>query len=132
MSPKNPWEMPPEDNDPWKRADSSFSFDLNKIKKQFRWGSGGGNSGGRDGFSLGYLYAMAGIFTLFYLSSGFYQVQHDERGVVLRFGRWVRTVGPGLQYILPYPFERVLLQRVTTVNQIDIGSFSKNNQQDEK
>ena len=132
MSSKNPWEMPPEDNDPWKKADSFFSFDLNNIKKQFRRGGSAGNSGGRDGFSLGYLYAMAGIFSLFYLSSGFYQVQHDERGVVLRFGRWVRTVGPGLQYILPYPFERVLLQRVTTVNQIDIGSFSKNNQQDEK
>jgi membrane protease subunit HflK len=63
---------------------------------------------------------------LLYLASGFYQVQHDQRGVVLRFGKWVRTVGPGLQYILPYPFENVILQKVTKVNQIDIGSFFKN------
>lgn len=76
--------------------------------------------------------AICCIAAALYFASGFYQVQYDERGVVLRFGKWVRTVGPGLQYILPYPFEEALLQKVTTVKQIDIGAFfQKNNQQAE-
>lgn len=56
-----------------------------------------------------------------FLLTGLFQVEHDQKGVVLRFGRWVRTVGPGLQYKLPYPFEQAILCRVTTVNQIDLG-----------
>src|SRR3546814_348333 len=31
-------------------------------------------------------------------ASGFYRVQADEQGVVLRFGEWVRTTQPGLNY----------------------------------
>ena len=140
MSPKNPWETGPEDDeDPWGRKQSignDFPFDLiNKIKKQFKndsFNKSSGNSGGGK-FNFSSLYAIVGIVAAIYLCSGFYQVQPDERGVVLRFGKWVRTEGPGLQYILPYPFEEVIIRRVTAINQIDIGSFSKGNQQtDEK
>lgn len=95
--------------------------------------SGGGifSAGGPSvpGFSWK---AACFIAAALYFVSGFYQVQYDERGVVLRFGKWVRTVGPGLQYILPYPFEEAILQKVTTVKQIDIGAFfQKNDQQGE-
>ncbi|MDR2416982.1 MAG: FtsH protease activity modulator HflK [Holosporales bacterium] len=57
-----------------------------------------------------------------WLASGFYQVEPDERGVVLRFGEWVRTTSPGLHYHLPAPIETVLTQRMTTVHRIDIGA----------
>jgi membrane protease subunit HflK len=125
MSSKNPWD---EEN-PWKRKDSQsdiFSDFVKKLKKDLSNFDKGGNSA----FSSGPVCLIAAILCVLYLLSGFYQVQHDQRGVVLRFGKWVRTVGPGLQYILPYPFESVVLQKVTKVNQIDIGSFFKN-QQDE-
>src|SRR3569623_3841214 len=35
--------------------------------------------------------------------SGFCKVEPDELGVVLRFGKEVREVKPGLNYHLPYP-----------------------------
>jgi modulator of FtsH protease HflK len=55
-------------------------------------------------------------------ASGFYKVQPDQAGLVLRFGRWVDTRQPGLNYHLPYPIEFVLLPKVTAINQLKIGN----------
>ena len=53
--------------------------------------------------------------------SGFFRVDPDELGVVLRFGKYVREVQPGLNYHLPYPIETVLTPKALRVNKIDIG-----------
>ena len=63
----------------------------------------------------------AAFFVVAWMLSGIYRVQPDEQGVVLRFGKWVDTVEPGLHYHLPYPFDRVLLPKVTQVNQLQLG-----------
>ena len=52
---------------------------------------------------------------------GFFTVRPDELGVVLRFGKHVRTVQPGLSYHLPYPIETVLLPKALRVNTLSIG-----------
>jgi membrane protease subunit HflK len=75
----------------------------------------GGNLGGR-GLSLFVLVAIA-----IWGFSGFFRVDPDELGVVLRFGKYVRDAKPGLNYHLPYPVESVLTPKVTRVNRIDIG-----------
>jgi hypothetical protein len=74
-----------------------------------------GNLGGK-GLGLIVLAAIA-IWGL----SGFFRVDPDELGVVLRFGKYVRDAKPGLNYHLPYPVESVLTPKVTRVNRIDIG-----------
>ncbi len=56
-----------------------------------------------------------------WLLSGFYRVEPDEQGVVLRFGKFVQLTQPGLNYHLPYPIETVLTPKVTRVNRLDIG-----------
>jgi len=53
--------------------------------------------------------------------SGFYRVQSEELGVVLRFGKYQRDAQPGLNYHLPYPIERVLLPQALRVNTLSIG-----------
>jgi membrane protease subunit HflK len=53
--------------------------------------------------------------------SGFFRVEPDELGVVLRFGQEVREVQPGLNYHLPYPIETALTPKALRVNKIDIG-----------
>ncbi|SPE24216.1 putative transmembrane protein HflK [Burkholderiales bacterium] len=69
---------------------------------------------------------VVGAFVLLaWLLSGIYKVQPDEQGVVLRFGKWVDTVEPGLHYHLPYPFDRVLLPKVTQVNQLQLGGAAE-------
>src|ERR1041385_3440507 len=75
----------------------------------------GGNLGGR-GLAL----IALGVVVLWGFS-GFFRVEPDELGVVLRFGKQVREVQPGLTYHLPYPGETVLTPKALRVNKIDIG-----------
>jgi membrane protease subunit HflK len=76
---------------------------------------GGGANERRIGAAV-----LAGLFAL-WLASGIYRVNPDELGVVLRFGKYERTDGPGLNYHLPYPLETVLIPSVTSVNKVEIG-----------
>lgn len=75
----------------------------------------GGGVGGR-GLALVAL-VLIGVWLL----SGFYRVQTDQQGVVLRFGEWVATTQPGLNWHMPYPIETVMTPSVEQINQIDVG-----------
>jgi membrane protease subunit HflK len=61
------------------------------------------------------------VLLALWAASGFYKVEPDEQGVVLRFGKWVKTTQSGLNYHLPTPIESVLTPKVTRINRIDIG-----------
>ena len=74
-----------------------------------------GNLGGR-GIALIALVAVA-----LWGFSGFFRVEPDELGVVLRFGKFTREVQPGLNYHLPYPIETALTPPALRINKIDIG-----------
>jgi len=56
-----------------------------------------------------------------WFASGFYTVQPEQVGIVLRFGKYVRTAEQGLRYHLPAPIEHVLTPDVTRENRIEIG-----------
>jgi membrane protease subunit HflK len=66
---------------------------------------------------------IAVLVAVGWINAGIYKVQPDEQGIVLRFGQWVESTGPGLHYHLPYPIETVRLPKVTQVNQIRIGEL---------
>ena len=74
-----------------------------------------GNLGGR-GIALIALVAVA-----LWGFSGFFRVEPDELGVVLRFGQFVREVQPGLNYHLPYPIETALTPPALRVIKTDVG-----------
>ena len=66
--------------------------------------------------------ALAGaVLVALWAASGFYRVDPDEQGVVLRFGAFDRTAPPGLNYHVPWPVESVTTPRVTRINRVDIG-----------
>ena len=75
-----------------------------------------GGFGSRPGLILIALIAVA-LWGL----SGFYQVQPDELGVVLRFGAVNRIAFPGLRYHMPAPIESVERPKVTRVNRVEVG-----------
>ena len=50
-----------------------------------------------------------------WLLSGIYIINPDEQGVVLRFGQYNRTEGPGPHYAWPVPIESVYKPQVTQV-----------------
>jgi len=75
-----------------------------------------GNGSGKKPIILGLVILIA-----IWAFSGLYRVLPDEQGVVLRFGKFVSTTQPGLNYHIPYPVETVLTPKVTKVNRIDVG-----------
>ena len=109
---KGPWGSGPQ---PSGRTPPDFEEFLRRSQDKLRNVLPGGNLGGK-GLGLIVLAAIA-IWGL----SGFFRVDPDELGVVLRFGKYVRDAKPGLNYHLPYPIESVLTPKVTRVNRIDIG-----------
>ena len=87
--------------------------------KARRFGSGGGGLGGRGNARLLALVALGAV--AIWMASGFYRVQPDQQGVVLRFGAFQRTTLPGLNYHLPWPVEQALTPAVTRVNRVEVG-----------
>jgi membrane protease subunit HflK len=53
-----------------------------------------------------------------------FRVDPDELGIVMRFGKPLRSEPPGLHFRLPYPIEEVRLPKVTRQNIIDVGMRS--------
>jgi modulator of FtsH protease HflK len=86
-------------------------------------GSGGRRSGGPfGGFGQGRgLIFLLLLVVVVWVGSGFYRVQPDEQGVVLRFGAYAYWTPPGLHWHLPWPVETVELPTVTRINRTEIG-----------
>ena len=72
-------------------------------------------SGGRGTWLLPI--ALVGAFWLF---NSIYQIQPDERGIVLRLGAYARTAGPGLHFAF-WPVEKMERLRFEAENQTSIG-----------
>jgi membrane protease subunit HflK len=51
---------------------------------------------------------LAALLVLFLAASSWFTVQPEETALVLRFGRMVRSVGPGLHFKWPYGIETVI------------------------
>ena len=109
---KGPWGSGPQPSGPRPPdLEEMFRRGQDKLRRFLP----GGSMGSR-GFALLVLVALV-LWGL----SGFFKVEPDELGVVLRFGKEVREVQPGLNYHLPYPIETALTPKALRVNKIDIG-----------
>jgi membrane protease subunit HflK len=133
----NPWD----DNSNRKKPGSSNNDELDDIirkgqekiidflnaKKKSSGGNGSNFVKSNIPFSkISFLFIF--VILLFWLSTGFYTIQTDEEGVVLRLGKYVRTSIPGLNYKLPSPIETVTKVSVTRINREIIGFRSSGTQ----
>ncbi|HEU4661987.1 MAG TPA: FtsH protease activity modulator HflK [Pseudolabrys sp.] len=108
---KGPWGSGPQSSGP---TPPDLEEILRRGQDRLRRALPGG-LGGRGVLLL----ALAAI--VLWSLSGFFRVEPDELGVVLRFGRYDRDVKPGLHYHLPYPIESALTPKALRVNKLDIG-----------
>ena len=101
-----------------RRGSGGNEPDIEEIIRQAqqRFGRLLPSAGGGSGMVV-ILAVMLGLWAL----SGFYRVQADEQGVVLRFGKFHTQTSPGLNYHLPWPIETAVTPKVTTENLVDIG-----------
>ena len=117
--------------DPWGNRGNDGPPDLDDVIKDVKRKLGalfGGNSGGGSndndssgGNSLMAFGLIGVVIFLVWLASGLYIVQPAERGVELRFGKYVETTMPGPHWHMPYPIESVEKVDVARVRTATIG-----------
>lgn len=121
------WNEPPSggdrDKDPWgRRGNGEGPPDLDEILRRMQQGFGGlfggGNGGKKDqnGSPVLLISALALLLWLAYDMS--YIIDQQKRGIVLRFGAYVTTLQPGLNFRLPRPIESVIIINVGQVRSI--------------
>ena len=107
--PRDPWgggnQGPPDLDEAFKKLQQQFA-------SLFGGGRGGSNGKGpaKGGLSGGLISVVFGGALLVWGLMGFYQLDEQERAVVLRFGEYHATLTPGLQWNPP------LIDEVITVN----------------
>jgi len=69
----------------------------------------------------GGIWVVAVLVALVWLASGFYIVDESQRGVVLRFGKYVETTLPGPRWHLPYPIESAEIVNLSQVRTVEVG-----------
>jgi membrane protease subunit HflK len=88
---------------------------------------GGGNGGGPQMPQISFRQFGGGIgaqlvlIFVVWLASGFYIVDANQRGDVLRFGNYLQTTEPGLRWRLPYPIETSEIVDLTGVRTVEVG-----------
>ena len=121
--PKDPWgggdQGPPDLDEAIRKLQDKLGglFGGRGARRGGGAGGGGGNagSGGIPGALLGVI--AAGALVLWGVA-GFYQVDQQERAVVLRFGKYLDTVQPGLHWNPP------LIDSVTKLNTTKVRAVS--------
>jgi membrane protease subunit HflK len=116
---ESPWGAPNKNN---KQPSPNNPDDMEDLAKKFQDGLKnifGGSSKTPDAKKPITLFVIGAIAV--WALSGFYRVDADEQGVVLRFGKYTNMTQPGLNYHLPFPIESVMTPKVSRVNRIDVG-----------
>ncbi|MFO7605282.1 MAG: FtsH protease activity modulator HflK [Desulfurivibrionaceae bacterium] len=97
---------------------------IQKVKEAFSGGGSGGDGGeggvrrsSAGGPGLGRLAMVIGVILVISVaSSSFFTVKPGEEGVVLRLGKYLKTVGPGLNFKIPL---------VDDVTKVDVKTVRK-------
>jgi len=125
-------------NDPqWGKKNNSGPPDLDELWRNFNkklnslFGGKGGGAGGNEGggaapgggnfMRYGSVGLVAGLLLVLWIFSGFYTINEGQRGVVLRFGKYVETTQSGLRWHFPYPIETVETVNLSQVRTVEVG-----------
>ena len=122
------------DNDPWGGGnnnqgppdlDEALKKLQDRLNSLFGGGKSGGNKGGNGGgiaMNAGSLGILAVLAVIVWGLFGFYQVDQQERAVVLRFGVYHGTVMPGLRWAPP------LIDEVNIINTTKVRAAASRGQ----
>lgn len=115
--PRNPWLPGSDDGSAGPRKAANIE-DLFKHRQARKGGGGGGNfprmpqaPGGKSWAPL----IVIGVLAFWLLATGVHQIGPKEEGLVTTAGSFSRTMGPGLQFSLPWPIQRVEIEDVTSI-----------------
>jgi membrane protease subunit HflK len=98
---------PPDLDEAFRKLQESLNGLFGGGKKRSDDGGGSGKGGGYGLLGIGLV-----ILAAIWLYSAVYVVDEQEQAVVLRFGKYYETVGPGLNIYFP-PIDRKYMENVT-------------------
>jgi membrane protease subunit HflK len=107
---RNPWNRP-------QQAQNDLDDVLRNLQRRLsalfgRGGGGGGGAPSSTSFNRGLGSALVLIAAL-WIGSGIYRVDAQERAIILRFGKYEHTTGPGYNWHLPWPIESKIIVNVS-------------------
>jgi len=107
---RNPWNRP-------QQAQNDLDDVLRNLQRRLSalFGRGGGGVGGAPSsasFNRGLGSALV-LIAAVWIGSGIYRVDAQERAIILRFGKYEQTTGPGYNWHLPWPIERKIIVNVS-------------------
>ena len=125
-----PWKEPGKgDKDPWKSGgqqppdlEEIFGNVSKRLQSLFGGGKGGGSEAdGESGSNgLGGLFFLVLILLVGWIGlSSVHVIDEAENGVVLRFGKYVRTLQPGFNLTLPRPIETLTKVNINNVRVVE-------------
>lgn len=118
---QRPQDGPPDLDELWR----DFNRRLNGLLGRKDNGGGGNqNFGGPrapgkgSGIGVGVLIAaIAGIW----LASGFFMVQEGQTAVILQFGKYKYSAGPGINWRWPWPIQSAEVVNLSAVRSVEVG-----------
>ncbi|GAA4010970.1 hypothetical protein GCM10022280_05470 [Sphingomonas swuensis] len=121
--PSSPWGNPGPSTGSGPGSVTSLDDFLARGRARFGGGGGGGRGPALNRSLI--LWGIAAFLLLWLLLSTFHRIAPEERGVVTQFGRYSRTLGPGIGITLPSPLERVQKVDVENIRNVDLGSTAE-------
>ncbi len=123
-----PWKEPGKGSkDPWNSGDQPPDLDevFRNVSRRLRSILGGGGGGERrsersNSGGFGGMLSMVVIALLLWVGwNSVHIIDQAERGVVLRFGKYNRTLDPGINVTLPRPIETLDTVNVSNVRSVE-------------
>ncbi|MEK6420194.1 MAG: FtsH protease activity modulator HflK [Burkholderia gladioli] len=114
--PQGDGDGPPDLDEMWRN--------FNRRLSGLFGGKGGGNRGMRPDNGRAARVGVGiviGVLVAVYAGSGIFMVPDGQTGVVLKFGQYRGTVGQGVHWRLPYPFESHEVVDTAQVHSTEIG-----------
>lgn len=128
--PRNPW-LPPAGGAAERPRRSASIEDIFKSRDQRRGGGGGGGPGRGGGGGMPRMpvrpdgkswlpLVVAGVALVWLGVTSVHMVGPKEEGIVMTFGKYARTIGPGVSITLPWPIQQVEVTDVTSIQRYTI------------
>jgi len=124
---KDPWSGRNTENTP-PDLDEAMRSLQNKLGGLFGGGNNGDDNNGSSPSLKGLGFLAVGAVAL-WSASGFYIVDEGNRGVVTRFGEYVETTQPGLNWHVPTPVENVEVINISQQRFLEVGYRSGGSRQ---
>jgi membrane protease subunit HflK len=121
-----PWKEPGKgDKDPW-NSGGQQPPDLEEVFRNVNdrlrsiFGGGGGGKRKSDSSGAGGIFGIVLVALVLWVGfDSVHIIDEAEQGVVLRFGKYNRTLSPGINLTLPRPFETMTTVNVSSIRSLE-------------